>query len=245
MHDIDFLPSEYRQNHVQRRWQTRRILVVAVLAAMLAAAAVGQQRRRQRLQADLADCEPAHAAAVQTENALDELQSRLQVVRASADLFTYLRHPWPSTQIMAAILGPLPDEITFEQVEIDRETSTGSKPARNLSLTDQQAQEEQLAGLPAAARDLKRLRDELDSKRTTVTITGVTTESAALHRYLGALGRAELFSKAQLHSIETDRADPNRIRFSVMLVVRPGYGQPGGPAGLTPQPTAQAARNTT
>jgi len=245
MHDIDFLPSEYRQNHVRRRSQTRRTLVVAVLALMLAAAALSQQRRRRKLQADLADRQPAHAAAVETRNALDELQCRLRAVRASADLFTYLRHPWPRTQIMAALLGPLPDEITFEQIEIAQETPTGWKPARNLSPADKQAQGEQLAGLSAAARDLKRLREELDSKRTTVTITGVTTESAALHRYLGELGRAELFSKAQLRSIETDTTDPNWVRFSVMLLVRPGYGQPGGPAGPTPKPPTQAARNTT
>lgn len=245
MHDIDFLPSEYRQNHHRRRSQTRRILVVAVLAAALAAAALDQHRRRQQLRAALADREPAHAAAVQKRDALDELQSRLQAARARADLFTYLRHPWPRTQIMGALLGPLPDEIAFEQVEIAQETATASKPARNLSPADEQAREEQLAGLSAAARDLRRLRDEFDPKRTTVTITGVTSESAALHRYLRELGRAELFSKAQLNSIETDKADPNRVRFTVTLLVRPGYGQPGGPDGPAPQPTAQTAGNTT
>jgi len=245
MHDIDFLPSEYHQNHTQRRWQTRRVFVVAILATMVAAAAFCQHQRRRRLEADLARCGPAYAAAVQTRDALSELQSRLQLAQASADLVTYLRHPWPRTQILAALLGPLPDEIAFEQLDIDRESATGPKPAESLSPADRKAKEKQEASLPPALRDLKRLREQYDSKRTIVTITGVTTDSAALHRYLGELGRQKLFSKAQLLSIETDSADTERISFSATLIVRPGYGQPGGPSGPNPQSAPRADRKAT
>jgi hypothetical protein len=45
------------------------------------------------------------------------------------------------------------------------------------------------------------------------------------------LGRQKLFSKVQHWSIETDSVESQKIRFHVTLIVRPGYGQPGGPAG--------------
>lgn len=244
MHDIDFLPPEYRQNHTQRKWYAWRLIAVTVLAAAMVTLAWNQQTRRNRLEAELARCEPDRAAASQTQESLNELQSRLQLARAGADLVTYFRHPWPRTRIIAAILGPLPDEITLAQLEIARETPGGRNPAEILFRANKKGEEAQAPGRPPAAQDLERLRDEFDSRQTVVTITGVTTESAALHRYLGKLGQDGLFSKAQLHSIETDRADPGRIRFNATLVVRPGYGQPGGPSAPNPPPAAETDPHT-
>ncbi len=236
MHEIDFLPSEHRQDHDRRRWYDRRILLVTGLAAMIAAAAWSQRHRAQRLQAELARCQPACTAAAQTRATLDELQSQLRLARASADLVTYLRHPWPRTRILAALLGPLPEDIRFEELAINREAPPGAGPANVRSAAAREEQQRKLAALAPAARDLERLRDQCDAQQTIVTVTGVTSDSAALHEYVGALGREDLFSKAQLQSSEIDRADPNWIRFRVTLVVRPGYGQPGGPSGANPRP---------
>jgi hypothetical protein len=236
MHDIDFLPAEFRKDHDRIRWHRRRILVLAGVAAMIAAAAWSQRHRARRLEADLASRQPACAAAAQTQETLNELQSQLQLARTSAELVTYLRHPWPRTRILAALLGPLPQNVRFEELEIDCETLPGAKPAMLRSPTTQEEEQRQLAALPPAARDLKRLREQCDSQQTIVIITGVTNDSAALHDYVGALGREDLFSKVQLQSIGIDPTDPKSIRFSVTLVVRAGYGQPGGPCGADPRP---------
>ena len=231
MHDIDFLPAECRKDHDRQAWYERRILLVAGVATMIAAAAWSQSRRAQRLQDNLASCQPGCAAAAQTRETLNQLQSELQLARAGADLVTYLRHPWPRTRILAALLGPLPDKIRFEELKIVGEAPPGAQLARLRSSASQEEQQRELAGMPPATRDLKRLREQLDSQQTIVTVTGVTSDSASLHEYLGALGREELFSKAQLQSSGIDRSDPTSIRFGITLVVRPGYGQPGGPSG--------------
>ncbi|HUT95190.1 MAG TPA: hypothetical protein VMY37_37400 [Thermoguttaceae bacterium] len=244
MHDIDFLPSECRQKDDRHRWYVRRVLVATGVVAMIAALAWSQERQSGRLAAELAAREPARAAAAETKDALGELQSQLQLAQASANLVTYLRHPWPRTRILAAILGPLPNEITFEKLYINRGESAGRKPAERRSRAGKEADQEP-TDRPPAVRDLEKLREELDSGQTIVTITGVTTESAVLHQYLGALGRDALFSKSQLQSIEADTDDPARIRFSATLVVRPGYGQPDGPSGPKPQLPAPSDPKTT
>ena len=239
MHDIDFLPSEYREEHRQRRWYERRILLLAGVAGMIAAAAWSQSHRTLRLRVELASCQPAYAAAAQTRETLNRLQSQLQLARTSADLVTYLRHPWPRTRILAALLAPLPSDVRFEELEILREAPAGAKPDKLRSPAGQEDKETELAALAPAARDLQRLRGQTDPQQTLVTITGVASDSAALHGYVSALGREPLFSKAQLQSSGIDRSDPTWIRFRVTLVVRPGYGQPGGPSGADERPPQQ------
>ena len=235
MHDIDFLPAECRKDHDRQRGYERRILVVAGVAAMIAAAAWSQNRRAERLRTVMARCQPAHQAAAQTRNTLDQLQSRLQRARDDADLVTYLRHPWPRTRILAALLGPLPDGVRFEELQIACEAPAGAELARLRSPAAQEDEEGQMAALAPAARDLKRLRQQCDRQQTVVTLTAVTDDSVALHDYVGALGRDDLFAKAHLQSSKIDRSDAASIRFSVTLVVRPGYGQPGGPCGADPR----------
>ena len=237
MHDIDFLPSEYREQQRSRNWYDRRILVVTGVIALIAASAWSQGRRARRLEADVAMRRPACAATAQTRQTLDQLQSQLQLARTRADLVTYLRHPWPRTRILAALLGPLPDNVSFEELTMEVQAPSGARHGSSRSPAAQEEQRSESAALAPAARDLQRLREEVDSQQTIVTITGVTSDSAALHEYLGALGRERLFSTAQLQSSGIDRSDPTSIRFSVTLIVRPGYGQPGGPSGSDARPS--------
>ena len=83
-------------------------------------------------------------------------------VRAGAELYTYLRHPWPRTQLFSALLRPLPEEITFLQVQIFRQPAAGGKAGNILPNAgqagnlprDTKAEEEKLKLLPAAGRDL-------------------------------------------------------------------------------------------
>ena len=241
MQQIDFLPAEYRQKHARRQSKPWRILVVGVFAVAIAFAALDQHRRRALLEDQLAEIGPRYEAVVQVGQDIRELDEKLDLAGADAELFTYLRHRWPQTRILEALLGPLPDEITFEQLEIRQESPGGKRPGGPLSRTEREAEDERLASLPAAARDLERLRDEFDRLKTVVTITGMTTQSAALHCYLGELNRVDLFSKAELDTIESDAGDP-QLRFSISLVVRPGYGQPGCPSPEPADPPARIAQ---
>jgi hypothetical protein len=83
---------------------------------------------------------------------------------------------------------------------------------------------------PSAARDLKRLRAELDGGRWVIALGGTAADLAELHIYLAALERQTLFAKVDLISIETHSAsDVASSRFAVQIVLKPGHGQPGGP----------------
>jgi hypothetical protein len=65
-----------------------------------------------------------------------------------------------------------------------------------------------------------------------VRVTGTTTNTAALYRYLNVLGTRELFAKAEIRSIESlDVPGAATLRFQLVLAARPGYGQPGGSEG--------------
>ena len=244
MHEIDFLPAEYRQNHVRRQSQPWRIIVVVVFTALVVSAAVGQHIHRERFEAELAAVMPEYEKAVSLNGCLGNLQSQLQLVRADAELFTYLRHPWPRTRIISALLAPLPDGITFEQLNIQQQGLAGRVRGEQLSRSEKDAEEQELANMPPAVRDLKQLRDAFDLRRTVVTITGVTTDSAALHHYLGELGRDSLFRDVDF-SIESDDIGRSaNLRFNAVLTVQPGYGQPGGPSDTDRKVPTEAEPNT-
>ncbi len=250
---IDFLPAQYRRRDVQRRSQPWRLVVVVAFLALLIAAIVSQHFQTSLVRRQLAAVVPVYEAAVAQQDRLAELQSQLQTSRASADLFTYLRHPWPRTQLLAALRAPLPDEITFDQLTISREVLPGQ--AQNtfelettITVTpgnSAEQQQQQNAKLPPAARDLKLLRQSVDKLETVMLVSGTTADSAVLHRYLGNLSRCRMFSKAEIDWIEAgeNRAvSDGRQKFSATIVVRPGYGQPGGPTA--PQETlAQSEPN--
>ena len=56
-------------------------------------------------------------------------------------------------------------------------------------------------------------------------ISGTTTEPAALHEYVGMLGRESLFSEAELESIELDKHNKEgQMKFQLHVLVQPGYG---------------------
>ena len=66
--------------------------------------------------------------------------------------------------------------------------------------------------------------------QTEMIISGTTPQAAAVHQYVGELGRESFFSKAQLESIESVKRNNNGdMQFELHLLIQPGYGQPGGP----------------
>ncbi len=230
MQDIDFLPAHYRQKRVQRQSQPWRIVVVAVVAGLLAAAVFNQQRRSRRTETELATIMPQHDLAVGRNRKLAGLHDKLKPARNDAELFTYLRHPWPRTQLLAAVLAPLPKGISLDQIHVTADTSENRPRPERRFRAQSEPQDDQLDKLPPAARDLIRLRDEFDQIRTVVLISGTTGESAAVHRYLGELGGSDLFAKAELDSLDSPEGGrAGTLQFRATLTVRPGYGQPDGP----------------
>jgi hypothetical protein len=244
MNEINFLPIEYRQKYAQRQSQPWQVVASVVIIALVAVAALTQNYRRRALQNELAILAPAYDAAVNQQNRLAEIQSRLKVAQAGAELCTYLHHPWPRSQLLTALVTPLPPEITLQQVQIVRQVSTAPAPAPAdvQPPVDKKTEEETRKALPPAQRDLMRLRAQLDPMQTVVILTGTTTESALLHRYIGELDATDIFDKAELdcfNSVESGKGNAT-LQFRAVLLVQPGYGQPGGPGDPDKKDLAQS-----
>ncbi len=244
MNQIDFLPAKYREQTVHRKANVWRVLVALLFVAVLACSACYQQVIRHKTALELGRIGTQYDQAQLLSTKLATLKQRLQDADAEAELLTYLRHPWPSTQVLAAALNPLPDCITLGEIRLSHEqpeksSSTGVVPPAVKKSTDG---EPPAAKKPsAAAHDLASLREEHDSRPTVLLLSGVTSNTAELQRYLVMLADVHLFSKAELTSLESDGAErPGALHFTAHLVVRPGYNQPGGPAVGNPEKFAIA-----
>lgn len=235
MKDIDFLPAKYRDQHVQRKNQLWRVAVVAAFVVLAAAGSYALHAKRTRIEVRLQEATVRYEASLRRADKMVQLAIRLGELRADADLITYLRHPWPRTQILAAVLEPLPASISLSELQVDYSNGaeTRSSRARSSRRPGGREQEDEEKLLPAQ-RDLRRLREEKDASRCVVALHGAAREQADLHAYLGKLGLSEMFEKVELLDIETSEETPGVFRFSVKLTVRSGYGQPGGPGSRAP-----------
>lgn len=244
MPDIDFLPAEYRQKHLQRQSRPWQVVASVLIIGLVAVAAVTQNRRRRSVQDELAIIAPAYEAAVQQQKQLAELETRLKAANATAELYTYLRHPWPRTQLLRALVVPMPGGITLQQVQILREAHAAAAPADIRPPVDQKSEDEARKSLTPAQRDLAKLRGRLDPLDTVVVLAGTATDSAMLHRYLADLDATDIFDKAELdcfNSVDGGKGGAV-VQFRAVLLVQPGYGQPGGPADPDKKDLAQASR---
>ncbi|HWB00947.1 MAG TPA: hypothetical protein VG713_20790 [Pirellulales bacterium] len=226
---IDFLPLRYQEAVVQRRSKAWRLVVICAFGALLCLGAAGQHKLRHNVEAESAAVHDQFQVVQARSMRLDSLDHSLAALRARADLLTYLRHPWPRTQILAGILRPLPETISLRRVRIARESRTASP---TVIQSDAASAADKLA--PDVA-DLERMRRLSDAERTVAMIEGISTDDTELHRFLAALADESLFERAELVSMETSGHDrtSSQAQFTARVVVRPGYGQPGGPTTST------------
>jgi hypothetical protein len=226
MKNIDFLPDIYRQQRVQRSARRWWCLVAGIFAVALLAAASSQWALRSSLQRELAHVEPKYAEALQRDVQLQMV--RQEIVRAEevANLYAYLAHPWPRTQLLAAVIRPLPASIELSEITIGFETLPPGAPLTPAS--GRGAAKE----VPSpAAKDLATVRQECDARQATLSITGTALLLGDLHAYVDQLGKSPLIAAAHLKGVESSSsAKIGEARFHIHVVVRPGYGQPGGPA---------------
>jgi Tfp pilus assembly protein PilN len=230
MLDIDFLPQEMQRRQARRDSSLRPVLVGAAIIAIVGAAAIVQHRQTREARQALAAVEPFYEQAVAQQQQLVETKKQVEKLRHEAELYTYLKHPWPRTQLLAAVLLPLPAAVRLEQLQVVREAASPSGQPETRARGDRPSDEEQAKLMPVQ-RDLRRLREEYDKTQAVVRLSGSTSDSAALHQYLAELGRNGLFVRAELDAIESlEVKGVPTARFRATLFVRPGYGQPGARA---------------
>jgi Tfp pilus assembly protein PilN len=231
MTTIDFLPARYQERSVQRKTNVWRLAVLAIFTALVGFAAVGQVAVRRQAEAQLEAVGKQYDEVTAANGRLGELQMELRAARADAAMVTYLRHPWPRTQILALIAGALPEGVTLTKSIVHQPEATVLRlPTANAQGPEQAANAAAEAAKPAADRDLSRLREAFDSEPVIVTLEGTSRDEPSVHAYVCTLAQADLFSNVDLRSVERSRDEKmTGFGFNIRLVLRSGYGQPEGP----------------
>ena len=227
MKSIDFLPEIYTQNRVQRRAQAWWCLIGAAFAVVVLLAASMQWMIRYGIERELALIAPKYAEALKRQNELHAIRQEIEEAEEVADLYAYLSHPWPRSQLLAAVIRPLPESVRLTEIIVTHEALPVGPPITPASSASSGTKE-----LPSsAAADLTLLRAECDGRQTVLILVGTATTLSELHAYVDRLGRSPLIAAAHLKGVETAAVgiSAGEARFHLHVAVRPGYGQEGGP----------------
>ncbi|QDU94763.1 PilN domain-containing protein [Lignipirellula cremea] len=229
MNTIDFLPPRYREQTARRKTQLWRVVVLLLFGCAVASAAAGQFLFRRCLQLEMIEADLAHAQAVAKNNEHRALQDALALRQAEADLVAFLQGHWPRTRLLHAVSQVQPKTITFLELRLSRMASPSAarSPAGNRrSKADNRTEKKESAGGSPAERDLRALRDEMQSLPLSITITGITSDGGDLHLFVSQLDQCPFFQEAELRSLEAapDReqaaGSPALSQFEVRLFVR-------------------------
>jgi hypothetical protein len=238
MQEIDFLPNRYRERRLRVRLWAWRVAVLAGFGVAICVIAGLQVAQYQRARQRLAQMSNLRAQAEEKSVALSSLQAELDAAREYAELYAYLAHPWPRTQILSALAKPLPPSMCLSEISIARESrSAGRRDSQNpASITSQPTQQAQR---PARA-DLERFRDLGEATVSVVHLAGQTNKPTDVHGYVATLGASPLFAAAELESLESvpTRDAISKSTFHIRLLLQRGYGHPAGPSQ---PPTAVAS----
>jgi len=227
MKDIDFLPSRYQEQHALRQAKLWQLGVVTLFGLAVCAAAAGQYAIRQRLKQQLAAAAARRGDAAMKFAQITQLRSDVDAAHDDAELYTYLRRPWPQTQLLAEVARPLPESLALTELTIAEDKAQQEGPRA--------VQEEATSApeLTAARRDLDLLREQHDSRRTVIVLSGIARDSRDLHGYLAALRRCPLYEEAKLEALESLSDQQSGLRpvssFLIRVLVVQNYGQPDGP----------------
>jgi hypothetical protein len=229
MKSIDFLPDVYRQRtalaHARIWWG----IVGLIFSVAIGSTAGAQFLLRRSIQQQIDDLAPQFAAAQEQVQQLAQLHAQHRRAGELAGLVTYLEQPWPRTQLVAEVVGPLPEEIRLTELVITEDdlarpnTEEGAGPRRRRNPGEGESQ----AKLSPAVADLDALRQAHDHKRTIIEVTGTVADVAVLHRYVSELGRSPLVSRAQIKSLESAATvvQEKPTQFTLRLQFKPSHGQ--------------------
>ena len=238
MKTIDFLPSRYHENDVRRKATLWRFVLLLSFGGVICAATLGQLAIKRSVRAHLDKLRAQHRVAAETKERVAELEKELMEVEEVAELYIYLRHPWPRTQLLSQVTQGVPESVVIAELEINQRGRGGSS-ARSRPAPPVAAPE--ASEISPAQRDLQGLRGANDKRPTFIHLTGTATDPRALNDYVTKLSESPLLQSAKLTSLEalstpaeseqeSQQTRPATSRFEVLISVLPGYGVPGGPS---------------
>lgn len=226
MKNIDFLPDAYRQRAALRQARVWWCLVVVLFSGAIGSSILAQVWLRISLKRQLAVVEESFLASQAQVKELATLQSQIAKSAQEASLFTYLQHPWPRTQLLAQVARPLPGSIRLTLVHVREEDLPREAPQAGPHHRSGDGQT--AVKLQPSEEDLSRLQQEMDFKQTIVELQGLTPDVGELHEFVAELNDSPLVASAHIKSLEADQAQQQvRTRFTLRLIIAPGYGQRG------------------
>lgn len=237
MKPIEFLPPEYRHKQALHRAKLWWLTIAVLFGTGIGLTAITQYGLRLQLQQQVAQFDREFQIATVRRAELEATQKRLQDADHEVALYTYLRHPWPKSQILAAIVAPLPSGIRLTEFHTSQEVGIPGSTS-NVNTTTVSVDANMAAVGNSFELDMKALRAASDAHPLYLTIQGTATTSDELHAYVAQLHKHRLFSKVELQSVEAQRIStgPSLTQFQIQVQLLPGLGQPGGPHEQTTSP---------
>ena len=126
MKNIDFLPDVYRQRRILRHARHCWMAVAMLFGLAIAGAASGQWYFRCSLAAQLQVVEPQLAISQQRQAEITQLEESQKRTEELAALYLYLEHPWPRTQLLAAVARSLPPSIQLTDLRMLEQADSGT-----------------------------------------------------------------------------------------------------------------------
>lgn len=234
-HEIDFLPQVYREKSQLRQRKASRYGVVAVFVLLLGVATLWQFQLKRSAQQQVDELRPLVAQTESQSALLAAAQTNLSRVESEARLFSYLEHPWPTTQLFAAATADLPAGVTLTELRVEHPTDmliAQTFDRRAVISEDEAAAEEQ----PAPVRDLAEIRQTRGRLRPAIRLQGTTSSAAAIHQYIDLVANSPLIDRAELENLSAEETQvasgesagfsPRRFTFEATLFVRPPHSHP-------------------
>ena len=232
MKNIDFLPEIYRHRRLLQHARLCWIAVAMLFGMAIGGAACGQWYFRCALAAQLKMVEPQHAISQARQAELVQLEVSQNHAEHLTALYLYLEHPWPRTQLLAAVARSLPPSIQLTDLRMLEQADSGTDARREGGDTNRSIGEGEKAEKPTPTSVLSMLRAEHDRQVLILELSGQAANSKELHEFVDALAKSPLIASASLKGLEAggEAMEKGASKFHVRAVVRPGYGQPGAPA---------------
>jgi Tfp pilus assembly protein PilN len=204
---IDFLPIRFREQSEVRTVNVWRLLAVACFAAMVLAGAWMQQRSLKNLETELVQVTANHGVAVARTERMAIAKAQRALTQGRAELVTYLKHPWPRSQVLATIVDGLPASVVLAELRFVRRLSNGQRERIAAASMTKESTTASAAGGDPAIEDLDILRDTVGETEL-VEINGSTSDITALYDYLARLNGHRLVANAKIESIEREEKRP-------------------------------------
>ncbi|MFT7642491.1 MAG: Tfp pilus assembly protein PilN [Pirellulaceae bacterium] len=226
MLNIEYLPSKYRQKHDDRKAMLSHLTVVAIVIGAIGLASVWQLAQRQRAQYRIDVLRREQSLATDRYDRHTDLKAEHTQLQTPVHLYSFLKHPWPTSRILNEIVATLPDEISLTQLTLSKarnEFARTVKPKKADEMVSGGTREER------AKRDLELLESQAQASFKVVQLSGKSTSIAALHIYIAALNESRLIKSAKLESSQSrsTRNSETELIFSVSLTIEQPCGLPG------------------